>query len=227
MKLIVGNMKMNMSLSDIKYYIENLNYKDNVVICPTSIYIPYFMKYNVGIQNMFYEDHGAYTGEVSPSQCSSLNVKYAIIGHSERRNIFNESDETINKKLASSIKNSITPILCVGEHDGEDRTMILSNELDKDLSGLENIDKIIIAYEPIWAIGTGKIPTNEEIFNTIKFIKDYILNKYKVNVKVLYGGSVNEKNIDTLNQISNLDGFLIGGASTKVNEFNKIIEVTE
>ena len=237
-KLIVGNLKMNMVADDISNYLKIANkniYSDKVVICPTNIYIPYFLKqrYSVGIQNIAGEEQGAYTGEVSAKQAYSLGVKYSLIGHSERRQMYNETDLIIGKKIKMAIKNNLYPIVCIGETN-EDKAMlrterILKKQINYALKNLtlEEMDNVIIAYEPVWAIGTNKIPSNQDIKSTISYIKLLISNLYGYNnIRVLYGGSVNSKNISQLVKIDNLDGFLIGGASLKIEEFLNIIEVT-
>lgn len=231
-KLVVGNMKMNMNDLDITNYLDSINasiYSKDVVICPTSIFIPYFLhnEYNVGIQNIYKKNSGAYTGEVSPRQAASMGVKYAIVGHSERRQIFDEDDFLINEKLIAALNNNITPILCVGEtkkeHDYHMTEYKLNHELKRDLKDID-VTKIVIAYEPIWAIGTGVVPTSKEIEKTTKYIKDKVVELSSHKVRVLYGGSVNENNIADLNKIPNVDGFLVGGASNDANKFINIIK---
>ena len=217
MKLIVGNLKMYMSLPDIIKYVEGMDgIYTNVVVCPTSIYVPYFLKrgFKVGLQNVFYENNGSYTGEISPKQAFELGIDYVILGHSERRKHFNETNEIINKKIKKSLENNLKVILCVGENDEEAKPFI-SNQLQECLKDIN--EEVIIAYEPIKAIGTGVIPTIEYINEIISFIKDKGYNT------VLYGGSVDENNaLDILNVC---DGLLIGRAATDVNKFKKIIEI--
>lgn len=236
-RIVVGNLKMNMVADEVSNYLNKVNkniYSDQVVICPSSIYIPYFLKqrYQVGIQNISSENSGAYTGEISALQAYSLGVNYALIGHSERRLLFSENDLTVNKKVKIAIKNNLYPIICIGETN-EDKVMLRTEKVLKkqityalkDLT-IEDMDNIVIAYEPVWAIGTNKIPSNRDIKNTISYIKLLVNNLYHYNrVKVLYGGSVNKNNIEQLVKIDNLDGFLVGGASLKPDEFLKIIEV--
>lgn len=236
-KLIVGNLKMNMVADEVSNYLNNINkniYSNNVVICPSSIYIPYFLKqrYSVGVQNICSEEMGAYTGELSAKQAYSLGVKYTLVGHSERRGMYNETDLIVGKKVKTAIKNNLYPIICIGETI-EDKAMlrterVLKKQLNyalKDLS-VEEMDNVVIAYEPVWSIGTNKIPSNRDIKNTVSYIKLLISNLFGYNdAKVLYGGSVNSKNISQLIKIDNLDGFLIGGASLKPDEFLNIIEV--
>ena len=214
---------MYMNLEETKEYISVLKgfNNDNVVICPSYIYLHYFLghNFNLGVQNIFSELNGAYTGEISVLQVKEMGVKYVILGHSERRITLNESNEFINEKVIKSINNGLKVILCIGEHEGcEDKEEFLKSQIDNCLKEVK-LDNIIIAYEPVWSIGTGKTPTNEEIKNTIDFIKGYI-NR---NIKVLYGGSVTANNINLLNQIDNVDGFLVGGSSRNANEFLEII----
>lgn len=236
-RIVVGNLKMNMVADEVSNYLNKVNkniYSNQVVICPSSIYIPYFLKqrYQVGIQNISSENSGAYTGEVSALQAYSLGVNYALIGHSERRHLFSENDLAVNKKVKIAIKNNLYPIICIGETN-EDKVMLRTEKVLKkqityalkDLT-VEDMDNIVIAYEPVWSIGTNKIPSNRDIKNTISYIKLLVNNLYHYNrVKVLYGGSVNKNNIEQLVKIDNLDGFLVGGASLKPDEFLKIIEV--
>ena len=227
-KLIIGNMKMNLTKTEIDSYIEKIsNIKNvNVVICPTSIYIPYFINkgFKIGIQNVFYFDKGSYTGEVSAYQASSLGVEYALVGHSERRTNFNETNDINSLKLKQIIDNDLKAILCIGEKKEEPLEETLYNQISilKDISKLDNV---IIAYEPVWAIGTNVIPTNEEIIKATNYIKKLVKEKFDFDIKVLYGGSVNKNNIDALSNIKEIDGFLIGGASLNVEEFINIIEV--
>lgn len=224
-KLVIGNMKMNLTLDNIKDYLKGFRKNENVVICPSSIYIPYFLEYKVGIQNVSDKEMGAYTGEVSCKQCQSLGISYAILGHSERRDYFKESNELINDKVKECLKNGLKVVLCVGEKKDEDAKTVIFEQIKCCLKMVENIDDVIIAYEPIWAIGTSVTPTNEQIKEVTEYIKQLIRISYNKEIKVLYGGSVSEKNIEELTKIPNVDGFLVGGASTKIDEFNKIIEV--
>lgn len=237
-KIVVANLKMNLTVTQISNYLEDIKEVINskkVVICPTSIYLPYFLKnrYSVGIQNIAVTEEGAFTGEVSASQVSSMGIKYAIVGHSERRQLFNETDTEINKKVLLGIKNNLTIILCIGETKEEKDMLktdkILKRQLINDLRDIDNKDikNIIIAYEPIWSIGTGNVPENKEIITITKYIKGIVNNIYheEIDIPVLYGGSVNEKNIEELNKINNISGVLVGGASLKADKLKKIKEV--
>ena len=233
-KLVVGNMKMNMILDDIIPYLKKANSEitsENVVICPSNIYIPYFLKqkYKVGIQNIFHEDQGAYTGEVSASQASSMGIEYVIIGHSERRQLMNEKEHEINKKVIEALKHHMKVILCIGETKEEKdllrTTIVLKKQLHFALKGIKDLRNVIIAYEPIWSIGTNEIPTVKDISTTAFFIKE-VVKEYSgySEVNVLYGGSVNEKNINEIININEISGVLVGGASTDFEKFKKIIE---
>lgn len=236
-KLVVGNMKMNLTASEIESYVKEIdekNYNKQVVFCPSSLYLPYFVgkSYGCGIQNIAAYDMGAYTGEVAAKQVASMNIDYTIIGHSERREYFNETDEIVRTKLELALQQeNLKVILCIGETLEERETgktnEVLERQLTSALNGLDNdyFTRIVLAYEPVWAIGTGKVPTNQDIEDTIAFIKNVVSNITDDTVMVLYGGSVNDQNIANLNEIPNVDGYLVGGASNKLEKFNKIIEV--
>ena len=229
-KLLVLNHKMNLVNKDLAMYLKYLETVNgaNLVVCPSALYLPYFVKhgYSAGIQNLYIETKGSFTGEISAVQAVSLGVKYAIIGHSERRQLFHETNNLVSEKLAAAKEAGLTSILCIGEakHSLRSKTIIL-NQLKKSLNNMHDINNIIIAYEPIWAIGTNKTPTNKQIEHVVSHIKAYILKKYNREVKVLYGGSVNEKNIKHLNQMSSIDGYLVGNASLNVQKVDEILRV--
>ena len=182
---------------------------------------------------MHWEESGAYTGEVSGKMLKSIGVEYVIIGHSERRQYFNETDETVNKKIKSAFANELKPIVCVGETLEQRETgkaeEIVTNQTKIALDGLteEQVENTIIAYEPIWAIGTGKTATAEDANNSIKAIRNEIAKNYGQNIadKVIiqYGGSVKASNAKELFSTSDIDGGLVGGASLKVEEFANIV----
>lgn len=235
-KIVVGNMKMNLTAQEINQYLKEFEKKEiskNVVICPSTIYLPYFVgkKFQVGIQNVAAYEMGAYTGEVAAKQAKSIKVDYAIIGHSERRSYFHESDDIIREKITLALKEKLKVILCIGETEEERDSLktykVLKKQLKTALQGLDykEVFNIVIAYEPVWAIGTGRVPSNLEIHDTIAFIKEIVEELTQHKLPVLYGGSVTDTNIKTLNKIENVDGYLVGGASTKVDKFMKIIEV--
>ena len=187
----------------------------------------------IGAQNMHYEEKGAYTGEISAQMLKSINVEYVIIGHSERRQYFNETDETVNKKIKAAFANGLKPIVCVGEtleqRENGETVKIITNQTKLALEGLtdEQVKNTIIAYEPIWAIGTGKTATSEDANNSIKAIRDEICQIYGQNVAngviIQYGGSVKSSNAKELFEMSDIDGGLVGGASLKSEEFSKIV----
>lgn len=231
-RIVIGNLKMSMSTSDVNAYLKDISKLENkqVVICPTALYIPYFVKHGfyVGIQNVYKENSGAYTGEVSPSQAYTMGIRYALVGHSERRNYFKETNELINEKVKACLNNKLKVVLCIGE-SAEEKSMLRTNRVLKKqlmtcLDGIKDIKNIFIAYEPIWAIGTNVTPTNDEIRTVVSYIKQVVYDLTNEDVAVLYGGSVNDKNINTLNKIDNIAGFLVGGASTDYKKFKTIIE---
>lgn len=233
MKYIIGNLKMNLLEEEVNKYILDMyefNH-NNIIFAPTSIYLKQFVNSNlhVSAQDVSFEENGAYTGDISALQLKSIGVEYSIVGHSERRKYYDDN-KYINQKIKMCLKNNIKPILCIGENllDRQNNNVsnILSDDIDKCFDGLSNndISKIIVAYEPLWSIGTGIVPSNDEIFETVDFIKKLIYEKYNTNVHVLYGGSINEKNIIEFEKIKNLDGYLIGGSSIDSNKFRKIIK---
>ena len=200
--------------------------KAEIVICPPYPYISYMgnskfetRNSKLGAQNCHWEQSGAYTGEVSPKMLKDLGCQYVIIGHSERRIHFQETDEMINKKLKAAIKARLKPILCIGEKKGEKAEKIISSQLKKDLKGISKKDlkKIIIAYEPVWAIGTGDFCKPDKAKKALDFIKQ------KINTRILYGGSVNSKISKSYIKVG-FNGLLVGGASLDAQEFIKIVK---
>ncbi len=234
MKLICANFKMNLLKKDINLYLKKINNNLNnkkVIFFPSNIYIKDFhdKNYLVGAQDISFQEFGACTGDTSILQLKELGITYTLIGHSERRQFFND-DLYISKKIALAAKHKIKIILCIGESIEEfkdNKTLeILKKEIDLALkNNLKYLttSNIIIAYEPIWAIGTNKIPTNLCIQETISLIKKYIFTTYNLKVKVLYGGSVNENNILELEKIKNIDGYLIGSSSLNPDNFLTLI----
>lgn len=219
--IIALNNKCNLTKTEFLKYQEQLQKiksQEKLILCPTDIFLNFatIPEIDLGAQNVSATTCGAYTGEVSASQLKSMNVKYCIVGHSERRNYQKETDQEINKKIKMLLNEKIIPILCIGEEkkdrEANRQNEVIQKELEEDLQGLSEEEKkqIIIAYEPIWAIGTGLIPTNKEITEIMNLIKHY-----HPHTKVLYGGSANEKNIEELKQIAEIDGYLLGGLSLK------------
>jgi len=236
-KIIIGNQKAYLDAEGMNNFIKETKGDKNVIICPSFPYISTYVEksnYTVGAQDVSTRDGGATTGEICAKQLASLGVKYCIVGHSERRAFFKESREELIEKITKLSEVGIIPIFCVGENREEKDEDITKDVVGREILQVydylekETIEKIIIAYEPIWAISDGKnparIPTNVEIADVTAYIKDLVSEKYNASVKVLYGGSVNKKNVDELNTISICDGYLIGGASVKAEEFNYIME---
>ena len=230
-KIIVGNIKMNMKYGEIANYTESLKkiHNKNVIICPSYIYIPYFLNYDysVGSQDVCSYEGENCTGEVSASQLSSIGVNYTIVGHNERRTKFKETDVDINRKIKNSLTSKLKVILCIGE-TYEDYKLLkkdkkIKRQIRDALFGIDNINDIILAYEPAWSIGSNRVLDIKELDSTIKYIKDLVFDLYHQTIKVIYGGSINENNIEKFNSIDSLDGFLIGSASINPNKFIEII----
>lgn len=243
-KVIAGNWKMNMLPNETINYIEEFSKlvkdtKNEVILCVPYTNLFYALmtaqdtNVKIGAQNMHYEESGAYTGEVSAQMLKAIGVDYVIIGHSERRQYFNETDETVNKKVKAAFENELNPIVCVGEtleqREAGETEKIITNQTKLALEGLtkDQVKNVIIAYEPIWAIGTGKTATSEDANNSIKAIRNEIKNIYgeevSENVIIQYGGSVKSSNAKELFETSDIDGGLVGGASLKPDEFAKIV----
>jgi triosephosphate isomerase len=184
-------------------------------------------------QDVFYEEKGAYTGEVSPSMLTDVSCKFVIVGHSERRQYFNETDEIVNRKIKAAQKGGLGVIFCIGEslaEREEGKTFhIIEREMNKGLDGAD-IDNIVIAYEPIWAIGTGRTATPEQAQEVHSFIREKLRMKYgnkSDDIRIIYGGSVTPENIDSLMACTDIDGALVGGASLKVDNFVRIVKFTK
>ncbi len=242
-KVIAGNWKMNMLPNEAMTFIEQItpmvkNTQNEVILCVPYTDLFYCLlgvqntNIKIGAQNMHWEEKGAYTGEVSAQMLKSIGVEYVIIGHSERRQYFAETDETVNKKIKSALQNELKPIICVGEsleqREQDKQTEIITEQTKLALEGLDGnqVKKCMIAYEPIWAIGTGKTATSEDANEAIKSVRNEIRNLYGDEVAneiiILYGGSVKSENSKELFSTSDIDGGLVGGASLKPEEFAKI-----
>lgn len=225
MKILVANWKMNGDIEFTKNFLKTIGSvktENKVIVCPPFPLLYEFenFPYSLGAQNCSDKKCGAFTGEVSPLLLKQFNCQYVIIGHSERRRIFKESDELIFEKYKTLIELDIIPIVCIGETE-EERSKwreILLTQLAK-IKDREDLSKSIIAYEPVWSIGSGKTPTAEEIHEVLSFIKEIT----HVKCPTLYGGSVNIKNFENILKIPSVDGVLIGGASLKIEEFSKMI----
>ena len=243
-KVIAGNWKMNMRPNEAMAMITELEplvkeTENEVILCVPftdlfyAINIAQGTNIKIGAQNMHFEEKGAFTGEVSGKMLKSIGVEYVIIGHSERRQYFNETDETVNKKIKSAFANELKPIVCVGEtleqREAGEAYEVITSQTQKALDGLsdEQVANTIIAYEPIWAIGTGKTATSEDANEAIKKIREKICEIYGQNVSdrviIQYGGSMKPSNAKELLEMSDIDGGLIGGASLKADDFSAIV----
>jgi len=247
-RIIAGNWKMNNDQQTTKKFCEEIiplvkDVKHEIIVCPpfTSIEIALEelkdTKINVGAQNMYYKDDGAYTGEISPLMLKELGVNYVIIGHSDRRQIFKENDEDINQKVKKALEIGLTPILCFGEdadekNDGKTQEVI-TTQLSKNLEGInsEQMVEVILAYEPIWAISRGdpnhKSATPDDAQQMHKTIRNFLEKMFDKdtaqNTTILYGGSMKPENTTELNNKPDIDGGLVGGASLTAEKFAKTI----
>lgn len=245
-QIIAGNWKMNGTIASgsilIEAFISFLGDKDldcEVVICPPftalerAVSLTRDTQVSVGAQNMDYHDAGAFTGEVSPLMLTELGVSYVIVGHSERREYYGETDSMVNEKIKSAFLHNLQPIVCVGEslaqREANETIPFIHRQLECALKDIpENqVKQLIIAYEPIWAIGTGKTATADQAEEVCKSIRDYIAELYTSTVaesiRIQYGGSVKANNALEILSEPNIDGALVGGASLVVDEFNEII----
>lgn len=248
---IVGNWKMNFTVGEASIYLHKLqkripNYRDvEVVVAAPSLSLQSLSlqidrhKMKLGAQNAFYRDFGAFTGEISFEQLRGL-VDYVIVGHSERRYIFGEDDKTIQKKVAAGIRNKITPILCIGETESErafgETADVIRDQLTGGLADVseEDIEKVIIAYEPVWAISStkaAKLASPDDVSEAVKLIRDSLADIYgkktAENIAVLFGGSVNPSNAGAYLTVPGVNGLLVGGASLILGEFADIIDTAK
>lgn len=243
-KVIAGNWKMNKSPKDVEEFMERFpglvsDTKNEVILCVPFIDLCKAVKLSkgtnvkIGAQNMHFKDSGAYTGEISPKMLNDLNVEYVIIGHSERREYFNETDETVNLKIKAALTHDLKPIVCVGETLEQREAGItkefVTGQVRNALKEIteDEIKKIIIAYEPIWAIGTGKTASKEDANEVCKWIREELRALYgdvADEIIIQYGGSVKSSNAKDLFEMSDIDGGLVGGASLEPEEFSKIVK---
>ncbi|AYD41213.1 triose-phosphate isomerase [Clostridium fermenticellae] len=242
--IIAGNWKMNNTVDEAKKLVKELiplvsDAKCDVVVCPTFVCLDAVLKavsgtnIKVGAQNMYFEEKGAFTGEISPSMLEKMGVDYVIIGHSERRQYFNETDETVNKKVKKTFEHNMIPIICCGEtleeREANVTNEVLGRQIKLDLAGLTNeqIQQLVVAYEPIWAIGTGKTATDEQANKTIGYIRSVIASIYgketAEKTRIQYGGSVKPATIKAQMAKPEIDGALVGGASLKAADFSAIV----
>jgi len=244
--IIAGNWKMNNNLEESEKLVVDLKplIKDvedvEIVIAPPFTALSFISSLSIGTniklsaQNMHFEQKGAFTGEVSPAMLLDVGCEYVIIGHSERRMYFGESDKTVNKKIRAALESGLTPIVCVGEsleeRENNETFKVIKTQLQEGLKerGASDGTKIVIAYEPIWAIGTGKTATKEQAEEVHKFIREKLSTIFSKEVaelmRILYGGSVKPDNIDELMSQNDIDGALVGGAALKAESFARIVK---
>ncbi len=247
-KIIAGNWKMNKTPSEAKALAEAIVQKVSgaecdVVVCPTAVCIPGVAdavkgsNVAVGGQNVHFKESGAYTGEIAASMLTDIGAEYVIIGHSERRQYFGETDETVNLRTKAALAGGLNPIVCVGESLAEREAGIMDDTVRRQtklaLLGIEKADaeKVVIAYEPIWAIGTGKTATAEQADEVCGIIRETVAKLYggdtAEKIRIQYGGSMNAGNAAELLSKPNIDGGLIGGASLKPDDFAVIVKAAE
>ena len=244
-KIVAANWKMNLIQSDALSFLNALSSKDlskfptlDVIIFPSSIYLEKMINekvgsIDIGAQNFYHEERGAYTGEISLDQLKSINCSYVLIGHSERRMYFSESPEMILNKLKAAVKKEFKSVLCIGEsisvRNSNHHLSFLEDQLNESIGMLEenDIKSISIAYEPVWAIGTGLTASVDQVNEVHNFIRSFLVDRFPNlgnDIRILYGGSCNEQNARDLFSCLNVDGGLIGGASLDNNKFYQIIQ---
>ncbi|PLR87913.1 triose-phosphate isomerase [Bacillus sp. V33-4] len=244
--IIAGNWKMHKTLSEAKAFIEEVNGlvppKENIesVVCAPALFLEQLVEstrdydLEIGAQNMHFEESGAFTGEVSPKALADIGVKYVIIGHSERREMFNETDDSVNKKTLSAFNYGLTPIVCVGEtleqRENGETNQLVGDQVKKALNSLteDQVKQTVIAYEPIWAIGTGKSSTAQDANEVCSHIRQVVAEQFSPAaadaVRIQYGGSVKPGNIKEYMEQPDIDGALVGGASLEAQSFLQLLE---
>ncbi len=244
--IIAGNWKMNKTLSEAKSFIEEVKTlvpssdKVDSVVCAPALFLDQLVtaakgtEVKIGAQNMHFEENGAFTGEISPVALSDIGVNYVVIGHSERREMFNETDESVNKKALAAFKHNLVPIVCCGEtleeRESGKTNDLVGDQIAKALEGMteEQVQNTVIAYEPIWAIGTGKSSTAQDANEVCAHIRSVVASQFSENtadaVRIQYGGSVKPENIKEYMAQSDIDGALVGGASLEPNSFLQLLE---
>lgn len=244
-KLVVGNLKMNMEnvsqrdsyCKDLVEEFASLKTENTIVLCPPIVYLEYFCRtlqktdVALGTQDCFWELYGSYTGNTSPKAIYSLGGRYVIIGHSERRQYNRENNEDVIKKITMALRVGLTPIICVGFLSDEDEMESVASQVDAvvDHFGWEDMQKIVIAYEPVWAIGSGKTPKSDEIHTMVMYIRSIIASAYgkeqSMEVPILYGGSVTAENVTEVCTRSYANGVLVGTASLSPAKFAGIVRM--
>ncbi|MCR5553509.1 MAG: triose-phosphate isomerase [bacterium] len=229
-KLVVANWKMNKTIGEAEEFCSHFNKKaDNYIICCSATLIKSVFdclknSNNIGAQNICAYEEGAYTGEISAKMVKDAGANVTILGHSERRHIFNETNDDLRKKLDIANKYGLQVIFCVGEtlEEHDNIESVLVNQLK--ILTKEDLGNLIIAYEPVWAIGTGKVATEEDILVAHKIVKEYVKRNLGSNIKVLYGGSVKPENAAEILRLNCVDGVLVGGASLDPVKFESLIK---
>jgi len=244
--IIAGNWKMNKTLSEARSFAEEVKglvpAADRIdsIICAPALFLQNLVEVaegsdvKIGAQNMHFEENGAFTGEISPKALADLGVNYVIIGHSERREMFNETDETVNKKALAAFKYNLTPIICCGEtleqRENGETNQLVGDQVKMALAGLtdEQVKQSVIAYEPIWAIGTGKSSTSKDANDVCAHIRQVVAQQFSQDVadavRIQYGGSVKPENIKEYMAQPDIDGALVGGASLEAQSFLQLLE---
>ena len=240
--IIAGNWKMHKTIAEALEFVNEVkdrvnNDKVEAVICAPFTLLKDLKQakgtnIKIGAQNMHFEEKGAFTGEISPLMLKDLDMDYVVIGHSERRQYFNETDETVNKKVLKALEVGIDPILCVGEtleeREAGNTKDVCKVQVEKALENVskEDLAKVVIAYEPVWAIGTGKTATSEDANDVIAYIREVVANLYGElanEVRIQYGGSVKPSNVAEIMNQSDIDGALVGGASLEANDYVELV----
>ena len=241
--IIAGNWKMHKTIAEALEFVNEVkdrvnNDKVEAVICAPFTLLKELKQatkgtnIKIGAQNMHFEEKGAFTGEISPLMLKELDMDYVVIGHSERRQYFNETDETVNKKVLKALEVGIDPILCVGEtleeREAGNTKDVCKVQVEKALENVskEDLAKVVIAYEPVWAIGTGKTATSEDANDVIAYIREVVANLYGElanEVRIQYGGSVKPSNVAEIMNQSDIDGALVGGASLEANDYVELV----
>ena len=241
--IIAGNWKMHKTIAEALEFVNEVkdrvnNDKVEAVICAPFTLLKDLKQatkgtnIKIGAQNMYFEEKGAFTGEISPLMLKELDMDYVVIGHSERRQYFNETDETVNKKVLKALEVGIDPILCVGEtleeREAGNTKDVCKVQVEKALENVskEDLAKVVIAYEPVWAIGTGKTATSEDANDVIAYIREVVANLYGElanEVRIQYGGSVKPSNVAEIMNQSDIDGALVGGASLEANDYVELV----
>ncbi|TKC15268.1 triose-phosphate isomerase [Robertmurraya kyonggiensis] len=244
--IIAGNWKMHKTISEAKSFLEEVkglvpsNEKVDSVVCAPALFLDSLVELSndydveIGAQNMHFEESGAFTGETSPVSLADIGVKYVILGHSERREMFNETDEAVNKKTLAAFKHNLTPIVCCGEtleeRESGKTNALVGDQVKKALVGLtaEQAKQTVIAYEPIWAIGTGKSSTSADANEVCAHIRSVVAEQFSQDVadaiRIQYGGSVKPENIKEYMAQPDIDGALVGGASLEARSFLQLLE---